>query len=174
MARFKVRIQGIQEATKKLKSLESDINQAVSNELEVNSADMASDAQAKAPVNDGNLRNGIGFEGKDMNFTVFSNAQYSPFVEFGTKTRVNVGPELREIAAQFRGMKIDSGKFEDNIRQWMKGKGIPEEALFPIMASILRYGIFPQPFFGPAYGNMVRKLPKDLNTAIKREIDKLK
>ena len=46
---------------------------------------MNRDIKRDAPVDTGNLRNNVGFEATEKQVTIFSNAPYSGFVEFGTK-----------------------------------------------------------------------------------------
>ena len=48
-------------------------------------AEMNRDIKRDAPVDTGNLRNNVGFEATEKQVTIFSNAPYSGFVEFGTK-----------------------------------------------------------------------------------------
>lgn len=64
-------------------------------------------AIAKVPKMFGVLRNSIslkyGTEG--LAVRVDSNVNYAPYVEFGTKSKVEVPPELAEYASQFRSEK---------------------------------------------------------------------
>ena len=137
---------------------------------------IVADAKQRAPVNFGQLRQSI----KNTKATIqlnrsliFSNAPYSPFVEFGTGAKVKVPAGFESLAAEFKGKKGGNfDEFLDNIRDWCKRKGIDEKLAYIIAVSILKKGINPQPFFIPAYligaANYLKKLTKSLEIEAKK------
>lgn len=111
-------------------------------------------AIAKVPKMFGVLRNSISLKygAEGLAVRVDSNADYAPYVEFGTKSKVEVPPELAEYASQFRGGK--GGSFDDlleSIKLWALRKGLPESAAYPIAVKIAKEGVKAQPFLYPAF-----------------------
>ena len=68
------------------------------------------DMQAKldAPVNTGRLRTSItpSYSSDKLTFTIEVNANYGPYMEFGTGKMVRILPGYADIASQFRGKGI--------------------------------------------------------------------
>lgn len=82
---------------------------------------------------------------------VIVGVHYAPYIEFGTKSRVSVPAELKSYAEQFRGKGRGSfAEFKENMQGWLKRHNIPQEALYPIMAKILKNGSKARPFLFPA------------------------
>lgn len=110
-------------------------------------------AKNSAPANYGKLAQSIITEKVNpTNYKVVVNAPYGAYMEFGTGTKVSVPSELQSVANQFKGKKV--GNFDialQDIKDWCRAKGIPEEAAYPILAKILRVGLTPRPFLYPAY-----------------------
>ena len=139
-------------------------------------ADIVADAQTKAPVNYGQLRQSIGKTTARVGFNtsyVFANAPYAPFVEFGTGARVRVPKGFEQMASEFKGK--GGGNFDaflDSIRDWCRKKGIDEKLAYIIAVSILKKGISPQPFLIPSYLQNIPIYEKKLRTALDRETKK--
>jgi hypothetical protein len=103
---------------------------------------------------------------------------YAPYVEFGTRGKVNVPQGFQEIANKYKGKSKFKSKvdFHDALKIWIKKKlkKSDEEAerlVFPIMMKILKVGTEPRPFMVPAY-HVARKslnkfLDKNINKALK-------
>lgn len=113
-------------------------------------------AVQKAPSAFGKLRQGINIKTNRLKAKVFSQAEYSVYVEFGTGKKVRIPsytPEpLKKAAALMRSGR--GGNFDDfltRLSRWARLKGIPNEAVYPIALSILRNGVEPQPFMRPAF-----------------------
>jgi len=166
---FSVNLQGIKEVEDALKNLDVSLKKDVSDEINASALKIQSDAKKLAPVNFGQLRNGIKLEkNSDLTFTVNSSASYSPYIEFGTGGKVSVPADFQAYAQTFKGGK--GGKFKDMVEAltlWVKRKGIGngknEKGLAYIIAlNILRKGIRPQPFLIPAYEQEKPKLIKRL------------
>lgn len=83
----------------------------------------------------------------DHSADVVSNAEYSAFIEWGTKSRVRVPAELQAYAAGFISKGGSPGKAKEMIYAWCSRHGIPKNAYFLVYRSIMRFGIHPHPFF---------------------------
>tara|TARA_Y100001951_G_scaffold34969_1_gene27593 strand:- start:11592 stop:12143 length:552 start_codon:yes stop_codon:yes gene_type:complete len=101
-------------------------------------------------------------------------AFYAPYVEFGTRGKVDVPQGWDEIAKKYKGKSKFKSKvsFEEAIKLWIKKKlkksnEEAERLVFPIMMKILRVGTAPKPFMVPAYHKAEKFLMKELNKKIK-------
>jgi HK97 gp10 family phage protein len=146
------------------------------------SADIiVANAKRRAPANLGKLRQSIGKEEKKEGFeaTVFVGEKYGVYVEFGTKTKVEVPPELQNLAAQFKG---GGGKLEEMktaIRDWVIQKRIStaqadnlDSIVFFITRAILKNGVKPQPYFWPAFVEERPNIPVKIDKILQREAKK--
>jgi hypothetical protein len=137
---------------------------------------IVADAKQRAPSNFGQLRLSIAKTDATIQLNrslIFSNAVYSPYVEFGTGTKVKIPAGFESLAAKYRGK--GGGSFDDlldSIRDWCKKKGIDDKLAYPIAVSILRTGIKPQPYFIPAYLIGVASYAKKLSKSIEIETKK--
>lgn len=171
MAKLSVKIKGLKEVEKLfgkegVKAVEKEIEE----QMRIAAFDVdkrAVDRLSQIKNTNGHLRRSMKVDGKGLKWVISNNANYSGYVEFGTKTRVQVPPEMQEQADKFRGGGGGSYKdFKENIQAWMRMKGIPGDALYPIMAKILRVGIDPQPFMYPSFKEGTKNLAKDIDDAI--------
>ena len=194
MAQFTFQIQGIERLQAKIKALPKDLQEEVVGEIqawgnEVNSEQIGLISQQN--IQDlGGLQQNTKAMHTPNGVELISNVYYAPFIEFGTRTKVSVPPELSSYAMQFKGKKRgDYYDFLNNILDWVKRKGIAarysvktrkqtnskadKERLIQVAQlianSILRYGISPRPYFFPPY---LRKR-KNLLTRIKKVISDL-
>lgn len=147
--------------------LANQYKELVEEEIFATTEAIADGARAKAPVNDGFLRNSIITQTSGLEGEVIVGAHYGPYVEFGTGARVNVPSGLEAYANSFKGRKGGGWKeFEASMRDWLRKKGIEEKALYPIMASIWRNGIYPSPFLYPSFFKEVNEMMNRLERAI--------
>lgn len=126
-------------------------------------------AKRMAPKDVGFLANGISVQKlAPMERDVVSAAEYSPWIEWGTRLKVRVPAELSSYASQFKGKSTGSGakKF---IFAWAKRKGIAPEAWYPIYISIMVNGINPQPFFFVQKSIVQKQFISDLKQIVERE-----
>lgn len=172
MSNFPVSIQGLDELLTRLKNAPDIINKTVDAELDDGAKQMATLAVNNAPGNTGALRQGIGSEKTaPLSYDVYSNVEYSPFIEFGTGAQVQIPSGLEEYAAQFKGSGF-SGVLsaKDAIYAWCKDKGIEESAWYAIFVSIMNNGIAAQPFFFKAKDVqepiIIKNVTEALNDAI--------
>lgn len=156
---FTFQIKNLSQALANIDKYSVAVKQGVADELNATAFEIVNDAQALAPVDDGNLRANIRVA-RDEEFSklIESGAEYSAYVEFGTGTNVNVPAEpegLVEFAMQFKGAGLQGKhpvKFKDGT--WR---------MVPYQLNLL-----PQPFFFPAFqkntAEMVNRLKEILQT----------
>lgn len=164
MITFKVK--GLKELQARIKNMDKELKTRLRRELEDGAQMFVQLAHKDAPVDQSILKQGIAyFKKADLVFTVLSNASYSPFIEFGTKSRFRPIPGVKPN--EYTVNKSGSG-FYDSILSWVKRKGITgsysvktrrrqgskveqqiedEQIAFAIYLSIIRHGVKPHPFF---------------------------
>lgn len=106
----------------------------------------ATNASRDAPKDQGKLHNNIRpVFVKDGVWEAASTSLYSPFMEWGTKSRVSIPAELQAYAAQFRQKGPPGGA--QAIYDWARRVGIPQNQWIFVYLSIIRKGVHPHPFF---------------------------
>jgi HK97 gp10 family phage protein len=162
---------GVQDLLNDLKRYDTAIQTQVAHEVEASARTIVRNAKRNAPKDQGSLAREISNRRVDKAVQeLISGSQYSAFREFGTKSKARVtNPELVPFAQQFKGVKL-GGKlgFRQAIYEWARRKGIPKEAWYPILKSILRFGTSPQPFFFPAYYAEIPILRKRLENILNK------
>lgn len=198
----RIEVTGLKELQKKLGKIPENIRVEVDAEMAATANEFVNRAVAMAPVDVGFIKGQITFERiGEMNYEVVSGASYSPFLEFGTKTKVQIPEGLTSYAAQFKG--AGRGNLEDfhkALTEWVKRKGIAagwtkwgqfhritrkrtkvseafrinenEEIARVIMIRILMYGIKPHPFFFPQLPIAQVELNKNLKGVVERALSK--
>lgn len=164
---FVVNLNGLKEVQGLLKNLDNTLKVEVSNEINASSLKILTDAKKNAPVNFGQLRNSIALtKDSDLTYSVEARASYAPFMEFGTGPQANVPATFPEFQGKYKG----GGKFADMVLAltlWVQRKGIgngknDKSIAYLIARSILKKGLAPRPFLGPAYDLEKPKLIKRL------------
>src|SRR5690606_29667210 len=103
MAKISVKIKGLKEVEKLLgKQGQQRLLREISEEMEVKANEIRNKAKYKAPKDQSYLRGQIKVDVKYLRWVIVALAEYSGYMEFGTKTKVNVPPEMREEADKFR------------------------------------------------------------------------
>ena len=182
MAGFALNLSGMENLTKRLKTIQDDLTKGVAEEISASTMKIEKDAKRNAPVNIGTLRQSIHGEStlNGMTGKVTVDASYGAYVEFGTGGKVKIPSGYEEFAGQFKGKS--GGSLEDFIKAltlWVKRKGLAgtysvktsrrlgsksskqsqDEKLARFLAiKILKNGIRPQPFLIPAYEDEKPKL----------------
>lgn len=156
-----------------LKSAPADIDRIINNEFKAFGQMVVTDAQRKAPVNEGRLRQSISSRLSNLEVRISANTDYAAFIEFGTKSFAaayvaTLPAEWQSFAAEFKG--AGSGSFKDlvmKITKWVQLKGIPAKAAYPIAVKIVRNGIRAQPYLFPAFEKnkieLINNLKRQLN-----------
>jgi hypothetical protein len=105
-------------------------------------------ADLSAPIDQGYLHNAVSSTPVSAGvWEVTSPALYSPYMEWGTKTLVNVPSDLSSYASQFMGGGGQGANVKQMIYEWVLRKGLAKSAQWPIFISIMRKGVRPHPFF---------------------------
>lgn len=137
----------------------------------------------------GRLAGGISLKTNGFaDYSMTSNASYSPYIEFGTKGNYQPIPGIDASEFKGKGSKEGGKGFFENILAWVKRKRIAgtysvktrrrtgkkadiqkenEQVAFAIYMSIMKHGIKPHPFFfkqgdkhGPAIIKQIEQLVK--------------
>jgi hypothetical protein len=184
---FSLKVAGLDRLQKKFNALPLTLAKEIDGEIETTCQKVVLKAKQAAPKDLGKLGQGIGFtKTKAGTYEIFSSASYSPFVEFGTRGKVQVPAELTSYAQQFRGTGTgDFYDFVNAILDWVKRKGLAEITnsytgrkstkradLFMVAEavawSILKKGIKPHPFFFPAWFDERPKLGKAIKDVLRK------
>lgn len=168
---FTLKVQGISQFQKKLNDLPVKVQKEVAGEIEDSARKINGKQVRLVPIDEGGLKQGIGYKKvTPLNYELFSSKHYSPFMEFGTKSRKIIPAELQDYAKQFnlKGPKIGFDAFFQIILDWVHRKGIAGrfstktrkrlgsknsqleedfDVAWPIALSILKKGVHPHPFF---------------------------
>ena len=190
MAGFVLNLSGMDNLTKKLKTIQDDLTKGVANEISASTMKIERDAKRNAPVNIGTLRQSIHAEStiNGMTGKVIVGASYGAYVEFGTGGKVSIPTGYEAFASQFKGKS--GGTLEEFITAltlWVKRKGLAgtysvktsrrlgsksvkqsqDDKLARFLAiKILRNGIKAHPYLIPAYEEEKPKLFKRLKTLL--------
>lgn len=142
-------ILGLAELKARIKAAPAIIQREIDAEIGFAAQNMANRAKSDAPGDQGFLRGAItAAKVGEGNWEVVSPQDYSAYVEFGTRGKAVVPPELQAYAAQFKGTgQTGSLSAKEAIYQWCKRQGIDEILWYPIYVSIMVNGINPHPFF---------------------------
>lgn len=154
MVKVVLRLDGFES---KLNSISQNLKQEISAELEAGAMqfrDLAKKDLVLQAGDTGTLYRSIDYKKlDDYTYSVFADAPYAAFIEFGTKAGYSPQPELEEYAAQFQGIrKIGTLGLIDAIKAWVIRKGIAQgkeadRAAFAISRKIKEFGIESRPFF---------------------------
>jgi hypothetical protein len=125
-APFTFDVRGLKDLQRRIDAAPAILRKEIDREIRDSADKIARNAQRDAPVDEGKIRQQINVEKtEDMLYKIVSAAEYSPYVEWGTKRRAKVPSELASYASQFRG----------------KGRGSAQEALRSILGWVRRKGI---------------------------------
>lgn len=169
-----LKFSGLDAAIKNVGNKIAKYEKEIQDELNVWALETATLAKQLAPVNEGQLRGAINasFDGK-LKASVTVAVNYAAYIEFGTKKYAasyigSLPTDWKTFAANFKGGGGTFEQFLMNITRWVKQKGIPEDAAYPIAIKILREGIKPQPYLYPAFVKTKPELIKNIKAVLER------
>lgn len=164
-------LKGIDKVLKKYGRIPKQIEAEADAEFAAAANTMANRAISDAPTDQGALKNQISSVRHGMmNHETVSAAPHSAYIEWGTRTRVQVPPELQKVAAQYKG--ASSGKnAQEMIYEWCRRNGIERGLWWPIFISIMTKGIHPHPFFFKNFYAIVPDAQKKIAAALKRALN---
>lgn len=166
-------VRGLKELKKKLGKIPQNVSDEVDGVMALAANDYVNRAVADAPADQGILRNEISsYKEKDLTYVVVSGAEWSAFIEFGTRSRVQVPSDLTTYAAQFKGGSVSGRDAKQKIYDWCKRVGIPEEAWWSVFINVMTLGIHPHPFFFKHRQEVFKQLMQDLKPALTRALNK--
>lgn len=144
-----VKVKGLSQLLRDLDKMPKQIQDGVAGELEAGAKAMVLGAKRDAPGDQGILKGEISYYPTGpLTFTVVSNALYSGYVEFGTKTKVQIPPGLEDVAAEVRAQpNASSLSAKEAIFLWCKRKGVEPKAWYPIYITLMVKGMRAHPFF---------------------------
>ncbi len=131
---------------RKLDNLRTFESKKLSNELGRTGFDIVKLAKRSAPVDKGSLKQSIGLQKSGKSITVFANAHYAPYVEFGTGGMVDLN-DMTKLG------------IPESYAQQFKGKGLRDVNLpaRPFFFSSARVG----------FKNLLNRLNGEIKKAIK-------
>lgn len=148
---------------RKLKDLPEDVLNEVDYVVKLSGELWEERAKMDAPVDQGFLRGQIKSDQVlKLKNEVTSPAEYSAYIEWGTKLQVNVPSELQAYANQFKGRGAGGGDPKKMIYDWAARVGIPPEKRFFVFLSIMKKGIRPHPFFFIQSTIVEKQMVKDI------------
>lgn len=159
-----VKVTGVKELVISYKKAGKDIQKECAYILSANAMIGRNEAVRNAPIAFGKLRQSIGIEtsADRLEQAVVVNADYAPFVEFGTGGKVSVPSEWQQMANGFRGQKMSNDDILERLLDWCRLKGIDEKYAYPIMISNFKEGLDPQPFMYPSWEKVKKQFSRDM------------
>lgn len=143
-----VTLTGWKEFETKLANMSKILQSKIGGEVEDAARTWAAGAKNDAPKDQGFLAELINSEKTGpMTAEAVSPAEYSAWLEWGTKTKVSVPSDLQAYAEEFRGGGGGAGNAKQMIYAWMNRVGVPLQFQWPTFISIITKGINPHPFF---------------------------
>lgn len=168
-----IKVEGLDKVIQKIGSIPESVTQEVDVQMAMIANEFVNRAVADAPVYEGILKNEITFERRgDMDYVIVSGVEYSAFVEFGTRGRVNIPPGLEEYASQFRGAGKGAKDVKQTIFDWCKKKGIDQKLWQAIFIKIMTQGIEAHPFFFKQLPQAQADVLKNLQPAVQKALSK--
>jgi hypothetical protein len=167
-----IHVQGLDKAIKKFGKLPELLVDELDHEMSSVAEGFLGRAISDAPVDQHTIKSQLSHKevGK-LWHEVVSGAEHSPYVEFGTRSKVQVPAGLEAYAAQFKGAKR-SGDAKKSIYDWCKRVGIPEEAWWPVFIKIMTQGINPHPFFFKHIPWAQSELNRNMKEAVRLALNK--
>ena len=187
MAGFSLDISGVKQIEQAIKKMDKAATEGLMKEMDASALNIQKAAKRRAPGFDGKLRQSlmISIGNRGLSRTVVSTVKYAPYVEFGTRSKVQIPPGYEGFAAQFKGR--GGGTFRelfDSMVRWVKKKNLAQitnsytgrkstkKADVNYLAMyiawlIIRHGVRPQPFLIPSYEEEKPKLIKRLKNLFK-------
>ena len=166
-----IEVKGLQQLTNKLQHTARNINKEAEAITRDAANNFAQRAKAAAPADQGILRNGISVnKAGPLMYEVVSSADYSAFVEFGTRSKARIPPGLEKyIEKTTSGTATSAGSAKEVIYGWCQRKGIEPRLWFVIYVSIMTKGIEPRPFFFPQILPVEKQYAQDLKRLLRQQ-----
>ena len=123
-------IKNLDKVIAEVKAYPQDVEKIINNEFKNFGQATVSEAQSRAPINEGRLRQSISSIVGDLKITIVANVDYAAYIEFGTKAfaAAYVGTlpaQWQQLAAEHKGGS--GGNFKEmvlRITEWIHHKGL--------------------------------------------------
>lgn len=163
-------LENLNEVLKDIEKKSEEMQKAVKDQINKSGLHIETLAKQKAPTDHGRLRASIRAKLSDGGLTslVGTDVDYAPFMEFGTKSKVEIPAGLEGYAMQFKGSK--KGSWDDlvtNITNWARRNGVEDEAIPLIAMKIAKNGVKARPFLFPSVEEEKPRLLKGIEEALK-------
>lgn len=169
---YSIRTTGLKELQRKFKKLPDEVASEVDGVLAYSAKEFENRAVQDAPVDQSETRQKISSRReKLLHYETVSAAPQSAYIEFGTRSRVQIPSDLVAYAAQFKGPSGKTGAREA-IYAWCKRNGIPKDAWNAIYLKIMAVGINPHPFFFKQRGPVADVMQQKLKPAVKKALSR--
>lgn len=189
---FTIRMKGMDKVLKKLKDFPVTLQTEIEGELKNGADEMAREAKADAPKDEGQIWNAISVQHQRLKHRVYMQKQHGVFMEFGTKGKFKAPSFLGSYPSRFRGK--GNGTYKEaleNMERWVKRKGITgtysvksrrrtgnkstqeqqnKRAAYLILRKILREGLAPRPYFFPAFLKVRKRVVSRIKQRLKEHI----
>ena len=145
---FTLTLEGFDTIQERLKTASDEVFKEVNAEIMASMKNMEAGAKRDAPKDQGLLVNEISVLPQEtfLEGVLVSQADYSAFVEFGTRDLRVIPPGLEQEAEAAR-TATSSLSAKQAIFQWCARHGIDKKFWYPIFVKIMVRGIRPHPFF---------------------------
>ncbi len=145
---FNIKIDGLDKLQSSLDEKARSLEKEIDAEIGFACDEAVGYMQTDAPADQGFLRSHISKAKAALNdYEIVAQSDYAAYVEFGTRSKVQIPAGLEEVAASFKGGNVSSLDAKEAIFNWCKRKGIDPKLWYAIYISIMVNGITPHPFF---------------------------
>ncbi len=145
---FTVDLVGFDTIGERLATASEAVFKEVDAEIGASAKVMEQGAKRDAPKDQGLLVSEISsLQDRPLVWSLVSQASYSAFVEFGTRSNVQIPVGLETEAAAARGSTGGTLGAKQAIFQWCARHGIEKRFWYPIFVKIMVKGVRPHPFF---------------------------
>jgi len=150
MASTSIILKGWKQYEAKVKQAPVKVAKAMDAQVAISANYIANGARNRSPHNEGRLRASINAAPeKPGDWRVTVGVDYAAYMEFGTKSKVQIPSGLQTYAAQFQG-KGAPGDAKKTIFRWCEQHGIPQSAWYAVYIKIIVFGVRAQPFLFPS------------------------
>lgn len=123
-------IKNLDKVIAELKAYPQDVEKIINNEFKKFAQATVSEAQNRAPINEGKLRQSISAVVGNLKISIVANVDYAAYIEFGTKAFAasyvgGLPAEWQQLAAEHKGST--GGTFKEmvlRITEWVHHKGL--------------------------------------------------
>lgn len=168
---FSIKVEGLEKLNSSLNKKAASLKKEINAEIGFAAEEAVGFMQSEAPADQGFLRGRISANQLgEMDWQIVSQSDYSGFLEFGTRLRVQIPAGLEDVAASIRANKgISPLDAKEAIFAWCRRKGIPPNMWYPVYLSLMTKGVTPHPFFFHNFERVKPVLLKNIENILRLE-----